>query len=191
MVTRGGLLQRSKVNRSFTQEIHEMKNHQSMKTTKKNESVFAYRVSPSVRGIVLGCLLVVGCGEPLPPDFAVADDLFPVTGEVKFKGEFAPEATLQFHPVGGLPTAPAVTAVADTEGKFQVFTFRPEGKMLGAPVGQYKVTASWLGATVGLTQEKIDELKERVPAKYQKPQTTPLMIEVASGENQVGVMAID
>lgn len=168
-----------------------MQDYRRLAIIKTSERGFAYSVSVAVRLLAMSCLLTVGCGEPLPPDFAVADDLFPVTGEVKFKGEIAPEATLQFHPVGGPQAGPAVTAVADSDGKFQVFTFRPEGKMLGAPAGQYKVTASWLGATAGLTQEKIDELKELVPPKFHRPQTTPLMIEVKSGENQVGVLAID
>jgi hypothetical protein len=168
-----------------------MGNYRRSKITETRERGFAYFMSTTVRLLALGCLCIAGCGEPLPPDFAVADDLFPVTGEVKFKGEIAPEATLQLHPIAGPPGSPAVTAVVNADGKFQVFTFRPEGKMLGAPAGQYKVTASWLGSTAGLTQEKIEELKELVPPKFHRPQTTPLTIEVKSEANEVGVLAID
>jgi hypothetical protein len=141
--------------------------------------------------LAVACILLVGCGEPLRPDFEVAEGLHPVTGEVRFRDEIAPEATLRLHPSGGASGGPAITAVADAEGKFQVFTFQPEGKMLGAPAGQYKVTVSWVGVTQGFTQEKLDSLKELVAAKYQKPQTTPLTIEVVAGENQVGVIAVD
>jgi len=137
------------------------------------------------------CLLMVGCGDPLPPDFQVAEGLYPVAGELRFRGEIAPEATLRLHPVAAGSSGPVVTAVADSEGKFQVFTFRSEGKLLGATAGQYKVTVSWQGITEGLTQDKRDQLKELVPVKYLKPQTTPLMIEVVSGDNQIGVLAVD
>jgi len=139
----------------------------------------------------VACILIAGCGEPLPPDFEVAEGLYPVSGEVKVRGEIAPEASLRLHPATGAASGPAITAVSDVEGKFQVFTYQPEGKKLGAPAGQYKVTLSWRGVTEGLTQEKLDELKELVPVKFQKPQTTPLTIEVVAGENQVGVIAVD
>lgn len=141
--------------------------------------------------LALACLLTSGCGEPLRPDFEVVEGLHPVTGELRFRDEIAPEATLRLHPIGGASAGPAITAVADAEGKFQVFTFQPEGKMLGAPAGQYKVTVSWLGVTQDLTEDERDELNELVAVKYQKPQTTPLTIEVAAGENQVGVIAVD
>lgn len=141
--------------------------------------------------LAVACILIAGCGEPLPPDFEVAEGLHPVAGEVKVRGEIAPEASLRLHPATGPASGPAITAVSDAEGKFQVFTYQPEGKKLGAPAGQYKVTLSWRGVTEGLTQEKLDELKELVPVKFQKPQTTPLTIEVVAGENQVGVIAVD
>ncbi len=149
------------------------------------------RCSRSWRLFAVACLLTSGCGEPLRPDFEVVEGLHPVTGEIRFRDEVAPEATLRLHPIGGASAGPAITAVADAEGKFQVFTFQPEGKMLGAPAGQYKVTVSWVGVTQGFTQEKLDALKELVAVKYQKPQTTPLTIEVVAGENEVGVIAVD
>jgi len=141
--------------------------------------------------LAAACLVMAGCGEVLPPDFQVSEGLHPVSGEVKFRGEIAPEASLRLHPVVAASSGSVVSAVADSEGKFQVFTFQPEGKLLGAPAGTYKVTVSWLGVTEGLTQEKRDELKELVAMKYQKLQTTPLTIEVVAGENQAGVIAID
>lgn len=141
--------------------------------------------------LALACLLITGCAEPLPPDFEIAEGFHPITGEVRFRDEIAPEASLQLHPIDGASAGTAITAVADAQGKFQVFTIKPEGKMLGAPAGEYKVTVSWVGATEGFTQEKLDALKELVAVKYQKPQTTPLKIEVVAGENQVGVIAVD
>lgn len=141
--------------------------------------------------LAMACILIAGCGEPLPPEFEVAEGFHPVSGEVKFRGEIAPEASLRLHPAAGAASGPAIMAVTDAEGKFQVFTYAPEGKKLGAPTGQYKVTVSWQGVTQGLTQEKLDALKELMPVKYQKPQTTPVTIEVVAGENQVGVIAVD
>lgn len=141
--------------------------------------------------LAMTCLLMAGCGEPLPPDFVVAEGLYPVAGEIRFRDKIAPEATLRLHSAAGPGAGPVISAVADAEGKFQVFTFQPDGKVLGAPAGQYKATVSWVGVTEGLTEEKRDELKELVAVKYHKPQTTPLKIEVVAGENQVGVIAVD
>lgn len=153
--------------------------------------IVAIPCSRSCSLLAMACLLITGCGEPLPPDFEVAEGFHPITGEVRFRDEIAPEASLRLHPIDGASAGPAITAVADAEGKFQVFTIQPEGKMLGAPAGQYKVTVSWVGVTQGFTQEKLDSLKELVAVKYQKPQTTPLTIEVVAGENEVGVIAVD
>lgn len=154
-------------------------------------SVFKASLGQARRLLALTLLLIAGCSEPLPSDFEVIEGQYPVTGEVRFRGEIAPEATLRFHPVATANAGPTVTAVADSEGKFQVFTFGTDGKTLGAPIGQYKVTVSWQGVTQGLTEEKQEELKELVARKYHTPQTTPLTVEVVAGENQLDAIAVD
>lgn len=136
-------------------------------------------------------VLVAGCGEPLKADFEVFDDLHPVTGKVRFKGEPIPEASIRLHPMPLGSGGPVISAVVDQEGAFQVYTFRPEGKGLGAPAGEYRATISWFGPTAGLREEQKDELKELLPAKYGRPQTSPVIIQVAAGENEVSTISLD
>jgi hypothetical protein len=136
-------------------------------------------------------LLFAGCGEPLKADFTVFDDLHPVKGELRFKGEPVPEASIRLHPMPLGSDGPIVSAVVDSEGTFEVYTFRPEGKGLGAPAGEYRATVSWFGPTVGLREEQKDELKELLPAKYGRPQTSPVNIQVTVGENEVGTISLD
>ena len=136
-------------------------------------------------------VLSIGCGEPGMPDYEVYDDLHPVMGELRFQGEPIPEASIRLHPMPLGTKGPAVSAVADEEGAFQVYTFRPEGKGLGAPAGDYRATISWFGPTAGLTEEQRDALKELLPAKYGQPQSSPVNIQVSAGENQVGTIDLD
>ena len=138
-------------------------------------------------------MMVIGCGAPPIEDYRVFDDLVPVKGQVTFKGKPIQDAAIRFHPagkstVGGVP--PRVAAVSDAEGRFELFTFRPEGKGQGAPIGDYRVTVSWVGPTAGLPQEKLDSLKELIPAKYINPRTSPIEVQIAAGQSEIPAVSI-
>ncbi|TVP96393.1 MAG: hypothetical protein EA381_17300 [Planctomycetaceae bacterium] len=135
--------------------------------------------------------LFAGCGEPGRANFEIFEGLHPVKGELRFKGEPIPEASLRLHPMPLGSDGPIVSAVVDSDGTFEVYTFRPEGKGLGAPAGEYRATVSWFGPTAGMTEDQRDELKELLPAKYGRAQTSPVNIQVAVGENEVGTISLD
>ena len=142
--------------------------------------------------LLLGAIFS-GCDSSGPSDWTQFEDLHPVQGKVLFRGEPIPDATIRFHPHGQASGSneAATSAVVDEEGNFEVFTFRREGKGRGAAEGQYRVTVSWSGPLQGLTKDQEDELKERLPVKYTKPQTTPIEVDVVAGENRIDVMSIE
>lgn len=138
-------------------------------------------------------MMAIGCGAPPIEDYLVFDDLVPVKGQVLFKGKPIQDASIRLHPAGQSTAgrAPArVAAVSDAEGRFEVFTFRPEGKGQGAPIGGYRMTVSWVGPTAGLPQEKLDSLKELIPAKYINPRTSPIEIQIAAGQGEIPAVSI-
>jgi hypothetical protein len=113
----------------------------------------------------LGC----GRGPKLP--------VYPVQGQVFFKGKPAHKAVVWLHPLGPseVGTMPPRGLVAE-DGSFQVSTFRAND---GAPVGHYRVTISW--RTVGSGDQ---EGPEKLPPRYQHQANTELpTIEVKEGEN--------
>jgi hypothetical protein len=74
-----------------------------------------------------------GCGE--------SSGLFPVYGQVKYKGEPAAGVTLFFHREGGEPSGlPVPTAVSERDGTFVVRT----GDLgAGAQAGRYHILLEW------------------------------------------------
>jgi hypothetical protein len=142
---------------------------------------------------VLALAVTAGCGPSLPPDYTEFEDLHPVTGQVLFRGQPIPDATIRLHPVtpasAGSPAA-VMSSVVNEDGGFEVFTFRAEGKGKGAPVGEYLLTVSWSGPRQGLTNEQQDQLTEKLPAKYTRPQTSQLSLKVMPGENRVDAISI-
>lgn len=143
----------------------------------------------------LGLCGLAGCGgrvhvEPLTE----YEDLHPVSGQITFNGEPIQDATIQLHPVtpktdGSLVHAPS--AVVREDGTFEVFTFRPDGRGRGVPLGEYRISVSWRGSLQGLSESSIDELDERLPAKYTKPQTSGLTVTVTDGENSIPPIALN
>lgn len=138
-------------------------------------------------------MMAIGCGAPAIEDYQVFDDLVPVKGQVLYKGKPIQDASIRLYPAGkstadGVPAR--VAAVSDVEGRFELFTFRPEGKGQGAPIGDYRVTVSWVGPTAGLPQEKLDSLKELIPAKYINPRTSPIEVQIAAGQSEIPAVSI-
>src|SRR5438128_100993 len=95
------------------------------------------RCSPCARLGLFGCFaafILCGCGSGTP--------LYPVRGEVFFKGKPAAGALVVFHPVedkDGKVTRPRGTVEADGS-----FTLSSHAKGDGAAVGEYVVTINWL-----------------------------------------------
>lgn len=154
--------------------------------------------SMALRGYL--CLLAaialagqIGCGQVAAVDLVEFEDLNPVTGQVQFKGEPIPDATVRLYPVdalgSGTPTHVA-SGVVDEQGNFEIYTHRLEGRGQGVPAGEYRLAFSWQGPLQGLTQEKLDELKELLPQKYTRPQTSDVNVTVVSGPNAIELITL-
>lgn len=131
----------------------------------------------------------VGCGAaPVEETFAEYDDLHPVSGQIRYRGEPIPDATVRLHPTTRMADGKLVhppSGLVREDGTFEIRTFRPEGPGRGAPAGNYRVSISWRGRLKGLSETEIDELKERLPAKVTRATTSDLSVTVNEGENAI------
>lgn len=140
--------------------------------------------------LIILSLALAGCGgsKKIVEPVVDYDDLHPVTGQVTFKGEPIPDGTVKFHTPKSLDDprpSYGPSAIVKADGTFEVYTYREEGKGIGAPAGDYLITVHWVGPTEGLSESSIDELEERIPVKYRNPRTSGLKVTVNAGSNVI------
>jgi hypothetical protein len=153
-------------------------------------------VSPGIKGsgvlrsIVRGtgllgltaALMTGGCAK----EDAARAPVFPVHGQVSFKGQPTPGAFVVFHPVedaGDEPIRP--TGQVEPDGSFSLTTY---DKGDGAPPGEYSVTVEWRKlVTKG---EEAEAGPNVLPDLYSKPETTPLKVTVAEEPNDLPPLQI-
>lgn len=149
-----------------------------------------------LRGLVLGATFLVGlfcwtgCGDTRIADYQEFDDLYPVTGQIDFKGEAIQGAAINLYPVGVVltpTTSPAASGVVDESGRFEIFTYRQAGKGRGVAKGEYEVSVSWSRPIPG---GGADDVTEKLPAKYVNPKTSGIKITVTEGENTVPPLSL-
>ena len=133
--------------------------------------------------LVVGAAAVAGCVRNVdrPPV-----ELHPVRGRVFLEAQPLADAVLMFHSVEPTPH-PRPRARSAEGGAFEVTTFRLHD---GAPAGEYRVTISCKGPYEGKSEDRETEAEELLPRIYQRPETTPLTVEVRPGENDLGVLAL-
>jgi hypothetical protein len=127
---------------------------------------------PSMRSLTpllfLALVVLLGCGGGVKP--------IPVQGKVTLGDNPLPagaEGTVTFHPdtsKGNKNTFPFPPLGAIKDGKFSMAT----GKQEGAPAGWYKVTVN---AHLP-SKEEYGVPTPLVNAQFDKPETTPLSVEV-------------
>src|SRR5262249_54568095 len=127
-------------------------------------------------GAGLACVLVLaasGCGvkDEGPP-------VYPVRGQVLFRGTPAAGADVFLHPAdGGDPrAAPHPHGKADARGQFRLTRRRLDD---GAPAGGYVVTIFWAAA------ENVEEPSDRLQGRYQSPKASKLRVQVKPGDNDL------
>jgi hypothetical protein len=107
--------------------------------------------------------------------------VFPVHGQVRFKGAPAPGAFLVFHPLedaGDEPLRP--TGLVAPDGSFALTTYDKDD---GAPPGDYAVTVEWRKlVTKGEDAEAGPNI---LPDRYGRPETTPLKVTIAEEPNDL------
>ena len=134
------------------------------------------------RGFVLprAAIAVLFCFLPLACSSSSTDaPVYPVRGEVFFKGQPASGAVIHFHPVDEKNGSPAFATVKE-DGSFELTTFDTND---GAESGDYIVTINWR------TEEKIDGETISGPdllgGRYSHRNGSTLRATVTAGENVV------
>lgn len=138
---------------------------------------------------ICGCAGMLGCsGDPSPAELS---NLAPVSGSIKFKGEPIHGAIVTFHPDdhGATGKPPIASAVVDANGQFAVNSSISRFIEPGTAPGSYRLTVSWLEAAP--TPLDADAVKERLPRKYQNPQTSGLVATVEPGGKELGEIALE
>lgn len=137
-----------------------------------------------------GLFCWTGCGDSSIADYQEFDDLYPVTGQIDFKGQAIPGAAVNLYPVGVAvtpTTVPVASGVVDASGRFETFTYRQAGKGRGVAKGEYEVSVSW---SRPLPDGGADDVTEGLPAKYVNPKTSGIKITVTEGENTVPPLSL-
>ncbi|MBW3542412.1 MAG: hypothetical protein KY476_19275 [Planctomycetes bacterium] len=125
--------------------------------------------------VALGLLLMCGCGGRDPDRPATA----PVTGTVTYNGKPLTEGTVTFVPQAkGNPA----TGQIGPNGRFTLTTYETND---GAVVGFHVVTVQVFaeGALPGMEAETSDA--PSIPAKYEDPATSDLLVEVKGEPNNI------
>ncbi len=145
----------------------------------------------SVFAGLLGCgLLVVsfGCGGG---STATQVTVVPAKGKVTVKGQPGANLVLSFIPKQDSPVRP--TAITAADGSFEIHTYKSGD---GGPEGEYKVAVT-VQVDPTLSESKKEEMTaqlaadaRKIPALYQKPETTPLTVKIEKGKPEVGILEI-
>ena len=123
---------------------------------------------------ILVLALLPGCGGEEP-----AEKVYPVKGEVYFRGEPAAGAMVFLHPVGQ-PNGRILTGKVEGDGTFQITT---RTRNDGAPPGRYVVTLSW-SETVKVNDVE-RETPDRFGRRYADPGRPAATVEVKPRANQL------
>ena len=136
----------------------------------------------------MGILLLAflnGCLESPPP---VA---YRVSGRLFVDDQLAGKANIAFHAVD-IPKLKGRCPVAMTQrdGTFEMTTYAMQD---GAPVGDYKVTVTWIDENTMPEDECecLDPLQhDRLSGKYADPETTSLLVTVLPKDNYLNLVAL-
>jgi hypothetical protein len=126
---------------------------------------------PRLLAAVALVLLPLSCGPKRPP-------LFPVNGQVSFKGKPTPGALVVFNLVDNKdPRAPRPSGYVQADGSFSLRTY-PGTE--GAPEGEYTVSIVWTDPK-DIPDRSTSEVPNKLPAIYANPRTSKLHAKVQPG----------
>jgi hypothetical protein len=127
----------------------------------------------STRGLPLALAVVLfsGCGKPSQ------EILYPVQGQISFDGQPIPRGAVTLHPASTESTWHQPTGMIEPAGRFIVYT---NGRV-GAPPGSYRVVVFATEAAASPEGAARPGLpKSLIPIRYNKPDQTPLRVEVVA-----------
>lgn len=136
------------------------------------------RLPPFTAGLLLFGLLAASCGSSRPA-------VYPVRGQVAFKGRPTPGAIVVFHPANNDdPKALRPNGQVKEDGSFTLSTFKPDD---GAPEGEYDVAIVW---TAGAKPNAQGDIPNKLPEHYADPHTSGLRVKVEKGTNNLDVFQL-
>lgn len=128
--------------------------------------------------VVSMALVGLSCGDGRRPIYAVH-------GKVLLDEKPTPGALVIFHPLNDPdPQAPRAIARVESDGSFSPTTYTTKD---GAAAGEYAVTVTWVPEVdlQDVPKEEQRELKNKVPDRYGKAETSGFKVEVKKGVNQL------
>jgi hypothetical protein len=108
------------------------------------------------------------------------DRLYPVSGQVSYRGQPVAEALVVFHPLDGQP-GPKPLAYTDAQGRFTLTTHQAAD---GARAGEYAVTVE-LRALTTRGEDQTRDGRHLLPVRYSQPFTSGLRHRVEPDDNIV------
>jgi hypothetical protein len=125
---------------------------------------------------LLGVLCVLWCGCPQKDD---RKPVFPARGQVFYEGQPTPRALVILYPLDEADSdAPRPRGRVETDGTFRLSTYLAHD---GGPAGRYAVTVTWRRAD---DDPDDSEGVNRLPLRYARSETTPLVVEISPGDNE-------
>jgi hypothetical protein len=132
--------------------------------------------------VVGGLMLVTGCGKKARPGEL---PVYPVKGQVTYKGEPMPFAVVTFFPAGQ-PFAQALKsrATADRDGHYQLTTYERND---GVPEGEYSVILYVPPKEPDPYELEAPNQPDRLKRAYLDPAKTRLRFTVRPEPNQIDI----
>lgn len=122
---------------------------------------------------------IAGCGSSTDPNQL---PVFPVKGQIAFRGKTPSGALVVLHPknsASGIEVRPSGHVRDD--GTFSVTSYKADD---GAPSGEYAITVQWQ-KTIKNKNGDLARGPNEIPKKYSLPNTSPLAVKIAEGENKL------
>jgi len=142
-----------------------------------------------LRSIALLALLLptAGCGSSQNRDRV---PVFPTKGSVKLEGTSPKGALIVLHPKNGKHSSDGYTlrphGTIRGDGTFELTSYETND---GAPVGEYAVTLE-LRKVIKFPNGGAGPGPNLVPKKYTKPDTSPLLVQIQSGPNDLPPLVV-
>jgi hypothetical protein len=147
---------------------------------------FAKRGRRKIASLFLAACLaaIAGCGSNADPNRL---PVFPANGQIAYHGMSLRGAFVVLHPQGS-QSAEGVRPrghVAD-DGKFSLSTYETSD---GAPAGDYKVTVE-CRSLVKKPNGDVVAGPNVLPKQYSRPETSPISVRIASGDNALAPIVL-
>ncbi len=125
-------------------------------------------------------LVAIGCGKTQDPNRL---PVFPTAGKVTFQGKPASGALVVLHPKVETPENQSVRprAYVKEDGSFELSSYESND---GAPLGDYAVVLVWPKSIKG-PDGSSGPGPNVLPPKYSRPETSPAVVKIAEGSNQL------